>query len=99
LFIKKIESITNIPIVVHGGAGNINQILNLFKETQCDGVSISSLFHYYYIFKFNNESSNKYLDEGNIDFLMSKSSSKKIESTKINKLKKFLLKKRINCRI
>ena len=98
-FIKKIESITNIPIVVHGGAGNINQILNLFKETQCDGISISSLFHYYYIFKFNNESSNKYLDEGNIDFLMNKSSSKKIESIKINKLKKFLLKKKINCRI
>mgnify|MGYP001166793196 FL=1 len=98
-FIKKIESITNIPIVVHGGAGNINQILNLFKETQCDGISISSLFHYHYIFKFNNESSNKYTDEGNIDFLMNKSSSKKIESIKINKLKKFLLKKKINCRI
>ena len=98
-FIKKIEGITNIPIVVHGGAGNIKQIVNLFKETKCDGISISSLFHYHYIFEFKNESSNKYLDEGNIDFLMKKSSLKHIESTKINTLKKFLIKKKINCRI
>ena len=73
--------------------------MNLFKETKCDGISISSLFHYHYIFKLKNESSNKYLDEGNIDFLMKKSSLKNIESTKINTLKKFLIKKKINCRI
>ena len=99
VFIKTIEAVTNIPIVIHGGAGNINQILNLFKETECDGVSISSLFHYHYIFEIKNESSNKYLEEGNIDFLMNKSKLKNIKSTKINKLKKFLFKKKINCRI
>ena len=98
-FINKIEKITNIPIVIHGGAGNKKQVLELFKKTKCDGVSISSLFHYNYMLQFNNDSDIKYSDEGNVDFLMSKTKSKKIESIKINNLKKFLTKQKINCRI
>ena len=49
--------------------------------------------------QFNNDSDIKYSDEGNVDFLMSKTKSKKIESIKINNLKKFLTKQKINCRI
>ena len=50
-FIKKIEKITNLPIVINGGSGNIKQISDLFLNTKIDGLSISSMFHYYYIKK------------------------------------------------
>ena len=43
---KLLKKKLNIPLVAHGGAGSIEDIVNLFKETDVDGVLIASLLHY-----------------------------------------------------
>ncbi len=48
---KLLKKKLNIPLVAHGGAGSVEDIINLFKETDVDGVLISSLLHYSYIKK------------------------------------------------
>ncbi len=97
--VKKILKLTNIPIVIHAGAGNKKQIYELLIKTNCDGVSISSLFHYHYIHQLKKVLTNEYSEEGNIDYLQNKIKLKKIENIKINALKKYLSKKNIKCRL
>ena len=88
---KKISKLTNIPVIAHGGAGNNEQILELFQATNVSGVSIATLFHYNYI-KEDNESKMT----GTNYFLKNK---KKVEEkNKIKNLKKFLLKNNVNVR-
>lgn len=36
----------NIPVISSGGAGNNDHVLELFKKTNTDAVTIASLFHY-----------------------------------------------------
>lgn len=36
----------NIPVIASGGCGKIEDIINVFKETNCDAVSLASLLHY-----------------------------------------------------
>ena len=98
-FIKKIEKITNLPIVINGGSGNIKQISDLFLNTKIDGLSISSMFHYYYIKKVKNKNFNDYKSEGNIEFLRQNIIKKNIEISSIKNLKKKLSKKGIICRL
>lgn len=45
-FYKKLESHVKVPIIASGGIGSVNNIVELFKETSIDAVSISSIFHY-----------------------------------------------------
>ena len=98
-FINKLEKITNLPIVINGGSGNIKQISDLFLNTKIDGLSISSIFHYYYIKKVKNKNFNDYKSEGNIEFLRQNIIKKNIEISSIKNLKKKLSKKGIICRL
>jgi imidazole glycerol-phosphate synthase subunit HisF len=88
---KKILKLTNIPIIANGGAGNNEQILELFQATNVSGVSIATMLHYDYM-KENDETQMT----GTNYFLKNK---KKGETkNKIKDLKKFLLKNNINVR-
>jgi len=97
--INKISQLTNIPIIICGGCGNKLQILELFKKTKCSGVSISSMFHYFYINHNKIVKKNLIQNEGNFDYLKEKRTIKKINDISINKLKYFLKKNKINCRL
>ena len=92
--IEKISSKLKIPVIAHGGAGNFDHIKKLIKNTNIDGVAISSLLHYpaapYFIKNFKNI--------GNTHFLKTlKKETKKINV--IKNLKTFLKKNKINVRI
>ena len=92
--IEKISSKLKIPVIAHGGAGNFEHIRKLIKNTNIDGVAISSLLHYpaapYFIKNFKNI--------GNTHFLKKlKKETKKINV--IKNLKTFLKKNKINVRI
>ena len=50
---KNISSRIDIPVIAHGGIGSMDHVLGLFKNTNVAGVSISSLFHYNYVKKDN----------------------------------------------
>jgi cyclase len=92
---KQICSAVNIPVVIHGGAGSKNHVLDLTKDVPVSGVAIASLFHYDCI--LHNRQIEGY-EEGNIEFLKSKKTVSNIQNISIEKLKVFLLENNILCR-
>lgn len=66
--IKDILNVTNIPLIVSGGAGNLNHILELINNYDIDGVALSSIIHYSLInnLKFSKDDSKI----GNKEFLI-----------------------------
>ena len=43
---KLVSEICSIPIISSGGAGNTNDILKLFKDTNVDAAAVASILHY-----------------------------------------------------
>ncbi len=37
---------TRIPVIASGGCGSIDDIIDVFKKTDCDAALVASLFHY-----------------------------------------------------
>ncbi len=86
--IKKISSSVSIPVIAHGGAGNLEHILDVVKNTEISGVAISSMLHYDIAGTFNN----KNFKTGNLNYLQN--IKKKQKSKNILKLIKIYLKKK-----
>lgn len=94
--ISKVVDNVSVPLVVHGGAGNKNDIKDVINKFNIDAVSVSALFHYDFIKVNNTIKKNK--SEGNYDFVTSGKSVKNINPCTIIELKDFLLKNNINIR-
>jgi len=43
---KRVVENVNIPVIASGGCGSIQDIVQVFKETNCDAALVASLFHY-----------------------------------------------------
>ena len=58
---KAIKKNSDIPIIAHGGAGNIQDIVEVFSIADVDAVSIASILHYSYMkdLQTNEEQGNK----------------------------------------
>lgn len=95
LLAKELSNAVSIPVVVHGGAGNMEHVLDLIKSSSLSGIAIASLFHYDCI--LHNRQLEGY-DEGNIDFLKSNRALSTIDSVSIKDLKSYLLDNNIACR-
>tara|TARA_B100001778_G_C18530637_1_gene603412 strand:+ start:1 stop:915 length:915 start_codon:yes stop_codon:yes gene_type:complete len=75
--VNKISENSKVPVIISGGIGSINDVSNLFLNTNIDAVSISSIFHYFYLKtfdtnpfkKFNKLRMGKNIDIGNYDFV------------------------------
>lgn len=63
---KKISEIVKVPVIAHGGCGNIDHIINLIKKTNVTGVALASILHYASIKK---KQRNFNLKTGNTNFL------------------------------
>jgi len=87
----------NIPVVIHGGAGKQQHVLDLSKDLPISGVAIASLFHYHVILQ--SRQIDGYEEEGNIDFLKSNKTFSNIEGSSVLDLKSFLLENKIPCRV
>lgn len=44
--VKSIAAFSPVPVIAHGGAGNLESILEVISQTKADAVSASSIFHY-----------------------------------------------------
>lgn len=95
--ISEVSNVIKIPVIVHGGAGNINHVKDVIEMTKIDAVAISSLFHYETL--KNLKYSKNEMIEGNQDFLRSGASNTKIKSVFIGDLKNFLRDNGIDIRI
>ena len=105
--VKLISRYSNVPIIICSGAGSKEDVLNLVKNFNCDGVGIGSMFHYNYIKKVESKymsyNSNKLrmgkeIDSGNIEFIKKNYSNLhnlEINPISIQKLKKYLNKSKI----
>jgi cyclase len=87
----------NVPLIMHGGAGNEKQIYDVLKFEKISGVAISSIIHYSLIrdknFNF------KLKSEGNTQFLETLDKSITFKKTNIISIKKFLKKRGIEVRL
>tara|TARA_B100000963_G_scaffold266236_1_gene234423 strand:+ start:11191 stop:12039 length:849 start_codon:yes stop_codon:yes gene_type:complete len=94
--IEKVSSVTNVPLIIHGGAGNKDHYKEVLDKFDIDGISSSAIFHYDFI--KNNKNIVQNSNEGNYDFLLSGRSVKNIKSTSISDLKSFLIKNNFKIR-
>ena len=91
--IKKLQNNLRIPLIIAGGAGNKQNVLELLSFNKVSGAAISSIFHYE-ILKINNFNSEKF-STGNTDYLVDNKKVRKFDTIKIKNLKNFLYKKNI----
>mgnify|MGYP006178489179 FL=1 len=87
----------NVPLIMHGGAGNEKQIYDVLKFDKVSGVAISSLIHYSLVREKNFNFELK--SEGNTQFLKSLKDTLSFKKSDILSIKKFLKKKGIKVRL
>jgi cyclase len=93
--IKSIIDNLSISLIVHGGAGSADDVLNTAKEFPgIDGFGIASIFHYHFLKEY--DIINKKFDEGNIDFIKKGLHPKGIDPISINSLKSYLYNNKID---
>ncbi len=95
--ISKVSDVVNIPVIAHGGCGRLEHINAAFKDGRADAVALASILHYDYI-KDHNKTSG-FEKEGNIEFLKNGRDLSTIDSTTIDKIKKYLMINKTQCRI
>ncbi|WP_326984848.1 imidazole glycerol phosphate synthase cyclase subunit [Chryseobacterium sp. MYb264] len=86
--VKKITELVDIPVIAHGGCKGSEDALNIFKNTEADGIAISSILHYGCLDKIHSE--NDFEKEGNISFLKSGNFFGKIKPCTILDIKETL---------
>ena len=59
---------SSVPIIAHGGAGKIEDIVEVFKKTNVDAVSIATILHYNYL-NVNNQNNQNNKNSGNYSFI------------------------------
>lgn len=85
--IQNVCSLVNVPVVAHGGAGKVDDFIQVMKSANVSAVCAASIFHYETIKKINTSSENIL---GNKTFLKSNEGKKNIVSTSIEELKTLL---------
>lgn len=95
--ITQISNKVKIPVVVHGGAGNKQDVLNVLTQADADAVCAASIFHYDFIEQ--EEFDIKESSEGNYAFIKSGKKVKYIDSISIEHLKGYLAQNNIKLRI
>jgi cyclase len=95
--IKSIENHVSIPLIVHGGAGKMEDIKNLIEQTSIDAVALSSILHYSAIKVIDRDNTFSSV-EGNKDFLKSGNLFSKITPAYVKDLKEYLTNNNIKIR-
>ncbi len=85
--IENVRNIINIPLLIHGGAGSIEDIVDLKLKYNVQGVALSSIIHYNF---FKIENSNKQKLNFNI-----KNNLPNLKTYKISDIKENLLSNKI----
>lgn len=94
--VSKISSLVSIPVIAHGGIGNLQHSVEVIKTGNISSIMASSIFHYHYIKENESKASSI---EGNIEFLKQKRNFHTFEPSSILDLKLNLIENQINCRI
>jgi imidazole glycerol-phosphate synthase subunit HisF len=94
---KMVTDNVSVPVVAHGGAGSIEDIVNLVKETNVNGISIASIFHYHTVQSMQTVQEQQ-KTEGNYSFLSKGQATKRIKPVSIKDVVNELAKINVVCR-
>jgi cyclase len=94
--VKMIADAVSVPVIAHGGAGNIDHIAQVISCGNADAVAISSILHYDFIMKHDVVIAAD--EEGNTEFLKKRRNFSKVTPAGLCDLKQYLHQKGINCR-
>ncbi|WP_118973737.1 imidazole glycerol phosphate synthase subunit HisF [Taibaiella koreensis] len=94
--IQQVADGISIPLIVHGGAGSIEDVENLLFNGSTDAVCLASVLHYDAIKHLRSDMNDR--AEGNIDFLLSGRSFMKFKPFNLVELKEHLHTNNIYCR-
>jgi cyclase len=95
--VNSVCNAVSIPVIAHGGAGKPEHVLELVKNCDVSGVAIASLFHYEFI--TGNKRLHGYESEGNIDYLKSGQTLRRVTPVTIRELKSYLRDQGVECRL
>ena len=95
--IQKVSEIISIPLIIHGGASDEEDIADAIKGGNADAIAIASILHYNFI--QNNPAGIIGEEEGNIDFLQSGKTFSRIQPTTIKNIKDYLNNNSISVRL
>lgn len=85
--------------IVHGGVGNPNHMISLFKNFKVDGFVLSSILHYHYIQRYFDEFyRDNSINDGNLEFLKNLKVPNNIKSLSLKEIKEILSKHNIEIR-
>jgi cyclase len=95
--IKSVSEAVSVPVIAHGGASNPDNIVEAILYGRADAVAIASILHYSVMQSLVDISSD-YKKEGNISFLNSGKTPKKIAVSSLNEIRSALLNAQIPTR-
>jgi imidazole glycerol-phosphate synthase subunit HisF len=95
--VNMVTNSVNVPVVAHGGAGSIEDIVNLVTNTKVNGVAIASIFHYHTVQTMETVQAGQGI-EGNFSFLNKGQPTKRIKPVSIQDVVAELKKKNVVCR-
>lgn len=95
--IKSVSEAVSIPVIAHGGACNPENVVQAIIYGRADAVAIASILHYSVMQSLGSHSSD-YKEEGNISFLNSGKTPKKITPCLIKEIKSALINAQIPTR-
>lgn len=96
--IKMVSSILSIPVIAHGGPGNVRHIQAAIDEGHADAIAVASMLHYAIINR-QEDVLNKFEDEGNIEFLKKNRSYKTFGSDNLATIKHALSMNNVQLRL
>ena len=95
--IKSVSEAVSIPVIAHGGASSPKNIVQAILFGNADAVTIASILHYSVMQTFGSISSD-YKAEGNISFLNSGKTPKKITPSSLQEIRSALINAQIPTR-
>lgn len=94
--LKEISDTVSIPVIAHGGAGNINHIMEVLEDGNIDAISVASILHYETIKHLKDSFDDQV--EGNFDFILSGKAFQIFTPVKLGEMKQVLHENNFNCR-
>lgn len=95
--IKSVSEAVSIPVIAHGGASNPENIAQAILYGKADAIAVASILHYSVMQSLVNQSTD-YKGEGNISFLNSGKTPKKITPCIISDIRSALINAQIPTR-
>jgi cyclase len=82
---KRIADAVSIPVIAHGGPGNVSHVADVIQSTGIDAVAIASLLHYDAVRQLDRAEEES--GEGNTEFLRSGRGVSRIQAVGLPRLK------------